>query len=340
MSTGNGNGRVPVQLIPPEPPGPRRGFLRGRFARRARKPISRARSFTIAIGLFIVTVVSTLAAGVDFATAYAENRIPAFDDFLGAYVRAFHDPQSLLIGLPFAATILGILLVHELGHYFTCRYYALAATYPYFIPAPTFIGTMGAFIRIRSPIINRKSLFDVGLSGPVVGFAVAVPAMAVAILQSKVVPGISASDISFGVPLAMRILAALLRPGVVVTDLLLNPIGRAAWVGLLATSLNLLPGGQLDGGHVLYSLASGAHKHATLITALALAPLAWFWPGWIIWAILLLAIGFRHPPLMDRFEPLDMKRRVWAGVGLAIFILSFMPAPIIKLGGWWSSLFG
>jgi membrane-associated protease RseP (regulator of RpoE activity) len=298
--------------------------------------MSRGKSLAIAIGLFIVTVASTLAAGVDFATAYAENRMPAFDDFLGAYVRGFHDPRVLLMGLPFAATVLGILLVHELGHYFTCRYYGLAASFPYFIPAPTFIGTMGAFIRIRSPIINRKSLFDVGLSGPVVGFAVAIPAMAFAVLHSKIVPGIGEnSDLTFGVPLAMKILSSILRPGVAASDLLLNPIGRGAWVGLFATSLNLLPAGQLDGGHVLYSLAGGAHKRATLITALALAPLAYFWPGWFIWAVLLLAIGFRHPPLMDRWEPLDTKRRVWAGVGLAIFVLCFMPAPIIVRGGWW-----
>lgn len=334
MPNGNGNGRVPVQMIPPEPLPGGAGFPRGMYMPRVRK----GRSLAIAIGLFVVTVASTLAAGVDFATAYAENRMPAFDDFLGAYVRAFHDPRTLLIGLPFAATVLGILLVHELGHYFTCRYYGLAASFPYFIPAPTFIGTMGAFIRIRSPIINRKSLFDVGLSGPVVGFLVAIPAMAYAILHSKVVPGIgSSSEITFGVPLAMRLLTALLRPGVAAGDLLLNPIGRAAWVGLFATSLNLLPGGQLDGGHVLYSLASGAHRQATLITAMALAPLAYFWPGWIIWAILLLAIGFRHPPLMDRWEPLDAKRRAWAAVGAAIFALSFMPVPIILRGGWWNS---
>src|ERR1700704_4786800 len=143
-----------------------------------------------------------------------------------------HDPQVLLTGVPFAFTLLGILLAHELGHYFACRYYGISASYPYFIPAPTLIGTLGAFIRIRSPIYNRKALFDVGLAGPVVGFLFAIPALAIAVLYSKVIP-FSERDatIVFGHPLALRFLTAILRPGMRPGDLLLHPVGRAAWVG-------------------------------------------------------------------------------------------------------------
>ena len=330
IGNGNGSGHVPVDLLPLEVPSQRVIIPHPVY-----KPPQRgARSLAIAIGLFAMTVVSTLAAGVEFSAAYAQNHAPAMDDFFHVYFLALRDPRALLTGLPFAVTLMGILLAHELGHFFACRYYRMSASFPYFIPAPTLFGTLGAFIRIRSAIVNRKALFDVGISGPVVGFIFAVPALAVAILHSRVVPGAD-SDVqfSFGVPLAMKLLTSLLRPGVAAGDLLLNPVGRAAWVGLFVTSLNLLPAGQLDGGHILYSLASGFHKRATLIVAIALVPLAYFWLGWILWAVVLLAIGFRHPPLLDRWEPLDSKRRLWAAVALAIFVLSFMPAPLILHGG-------
>ncbi len=331
FENGNGNGRVPVETLPVETP---RVYIPPRVYA---PPGNQRRSLAIALTLFAVTIVTTLAAGAEFGRAYAQDKAPEFDSFLGVYVDAYHNPRILLYGLPFAATLLGILLAHELGHFFACRHYKLSASFPYFLPLPTMIGSMGAFIRIRSPITNRKSLFDVGLSGPVVGFVFAIPAMAFAILHSKIVPGIDAnSAVLFGEPLAMRCLLAILRPGVAAGDILLNPVGRAAWVGLFATSLNLLPGGQLDGGHILYSLASGAHKRATLVLALALVPLVYFWPGWLLWAILLLAIGFRHPPLMDRREGLDTRRRIWAVAGLVIFVMCFMPVPIYFHGPWWN----
>ena len=237
----------------------------------------------------------------------------------------------MLAGVPFAFTLIGILLAHELGHFFACRYYGISASYPYFLPAPTLIGTLGAFIRIRSPIYNRKALFDVGLAGPVVGFLFAVPALAIAIFYSRVVPLSDAhSSIVFGQPLVMRLLVAVLRPGVAPGDLLLHPVGRAAWVGLFATALNLLPGGQLDGGHILYSVASKYHRKITLAVALLLIPLGlFFWNGWILWSVLLLAIGFRHPPLLNRWEKLDRTRLVWAAVAVLMFILCFMPMPVM-----------
>jgi membrane-associated protease RseP (regulator of RpoE activity) len=287
------------------------------------------RSLFIAIAMLLLTAISTLAAGAQFAAAYAAGRQPALDDFAVSYFQPFFQPRLFLLGVPFAVTLLGILLAHELGHYFACRYYRIQATYPFFIPAPTLIGTLGAFIRIRSPIVNRRALFDVALAGPLVGFLVAVPALAVAIAKSKFVLGAPDGLVVFGQPLIERILEALLRPGIAHETLLLHPVGRAAWVGIFATALNLLPAGQLDGGHILYALYSEKHRRVTLAVAVLLVPLAiHYWLGWFMWAVLLIAIGFRHPPLIDRWEPLDRRRRSWALVALAIFVLCFMPAPL------------
>jgi membrane-associated protease RseP (regulator of RpoE activity) len=289
------------------------------------------KSLAIAIVLFGLTLVSTLAVGAQYAAAYASGQSPDFDALFSMYAALLTHPQLLLAGAPFAFTLIGILLAHELGHFFACRYYGISASYPYFLPAPTLIGTLGAFIRIRSPIYNRKALFDMGLAGPVVGFLFAVPALAIAIYYSRVVPLADAhASVVFGQPLVMRLLVRMIRPGVAPGDLLLHPVGRAAWVGLFATALNLLPGGQLDGGHILYSVASKHHKKITLALALLLIPLGLvYWKGWILWAVLLLAIGFRHPPLLNRWEKLDRTRLIWAAVAAAIFILCFMPMPVM-----------
>lgn len=280
--------------------------------------------------LFFLTVISTLAVGAEFATSYASNRAPFADGF-AFYLDILRQPGLLLLGIPFSFTLLAILGAHELGHYFACRYYGIAATYPYFIPAPTLIGTMGAFIRIRSTIVNRRALFDVGLSGPVVGFLFAVPALAIAIAGSKVVPAAEVqSSFVFGEPLLSRMLMAILRPGVSAADLFLHPVGRAAWVGLFATALNLLPAGQLDGGHIVYALSSRYHRRISLAVALALIPLGLFlkWHGWLLWAGLLLAFGFRHPRLLDPYVHLDSRRRAWAIAALIIFLLCFIPVPL------------
>ncbi len=308
-------------------------------------------SLLLAISLFLTTVLTTLAVGAQFAMAYANNQAPFSNDFnlLGYYAAIFSEPALLLLGLPFSFTLLGILLAHELGHFYACRFYGIAASYPYFIPAPTLIGTMGAFIRIRSPIVNRKALFDVGLAGPVVGFLFALPALALAIAYSKVIPAAQVnSTLFFGHPLLERLLAAILRPGVPVENIFLHPVGRAAWVGLFATALNLIPAGQLDGGHIVYSVASEKHRQISLTVAAALillggpALLASFgvrvplalanqWPGWGFWGVLLLTLGFRHPPLLDRWEPIDAPRRMWALVAVVIFALCFMPIPFVIL---------
>ena len=328
MSGGNGHRQFPTEVtvepigvriqIPPPYGPPQRDY----------------RSAAIAAVLFVLTVFSTLAVGTEFAAAYQANSAPFTNGSIFPYAAVLHHPALLLTGLPFAFTLMGILLAHELGHFFACRYYRIPASYPYFIPAPTLIGTLGAFIRIRAPIINRKALFDVGLAGPVVGFLFALPALAGAIAVSKVVPGAQSQGwLLFGNPPLVKLLEAVLRPNVRSGDLLLNPVGRAAWVGLFVTALNLLPASQLDGGHIVYALASEKHRLLSLLVVIALVPMSWLWSGWLLWAVLLLLIGFRHPPLLDRWDPLDAKRRFWAVIALVIFLLCFTPIPFsVHLG--------
>jgi membrane-associated protease RseP (regulator of RpoE activity) len=294
-------------------------------------PRPKRRSLVIAVVLFVLTVLSTLAVGTEFQLSYLEARAP-FENGFGFYLEIWREPRLLVLGLPFSFTLLTILLAHELGHYFACRYYGIAASYPYFIPAPTIIGTMGAFIRIRSPIVNRKALFDVGLAGPVVGFLFAVPALIFGIEYSKILsPGTIRPVVLFGQPLLARWLVQWTHPDIGAATVFLHPVARAAWVGMFATALNLLPVGQLDGGHIVYALASGKHRKISLAFVGVLMVLGIvFWKGWLFWAGLLLVIGFRHPALIDRWEPIDAKRWIWAGIALMIFVVCFMPVPLAE----------
>ena len=326
MSEGNGSGRIPVEIFEPNFPPAMEWPPRPAY-RAKRRPLWPA------LVLFLLTVISTLAVGAEFAQSYAQDRQPFSGDQnpFAMIVVVLRHPSALALGIPFSFTLLGILLAHEMGHYFAGRYYGIDVSYPYFIPAPTLFGTFGAFIRIRSPITTRRALFDVGIAGPVVGFAIAVPAMAWAIAHSKVLPGVQENAaILFGTPLLMRLLIAIYHPGVHAEWLLLHPVGRAAWVGLFATALNLLPAWQLDGGHIVYSVASRHHQRISLAVGLCLVGLGTFgWTGWVMWGVLLLVLSlrFRHPPLLDRWEPLDATRRLWAAAALVIFLLCFTPWP-------------
>jgi membrane-associated protease RseP (regulator of RpoE activity) len=290
------------------------------------------RSLVLATGLFSLTLLTCLVAGAQFAAAYAHNQAASFDAFFQAFRLAYLHPSFLLTGLPFAFTLLIILLAHELGHYFACRHHHIYSSYPFFIPAPTLIGTFGAFILIRSPIRSSRALFDVGASGPLVGFVFALPALAYGVLHARVIPELNLdpnADVVFGVPLILKLAAAVLQPNAHASDLLLHPVGRAAWVGLFATALNLLPVGQLDGGHIVRSLSARAHRWVSLLLPLALIPLGIFlWHGWLIWAVILLGLRFfRMPPIYDP-TPLDPNRRFGAFLALVVFILCFMPSPI------------
>jgi membrane-associated protease RseP (regulator of RpoE activity) len=289
-------------------------------------------SLLLAIALFFVTLVTSLIAGAHFAAAYAHNQSASFDAFVQMFRIAYRHPAALLAGFPFALTLLTILLAHELGHYYACRHHHIRSTYPFFIPGPTLIGTFGAFILIRSPIRSARALFDVGASGPFVGFVVALPALVYGVLHAKIIPSFtsdSTSDVIFGTPLILQLVSAVVHPNANVGDLLLHPVGRAAWVGLFATALNLLPVGQLDGGHIVRSVSPRAHRIISLLLPIALVPLAiWQWPGWYFWAALLLGLRFfRSAPIYDP-TPLDPNRRFGAAIALIVFILCFMPKPL------------
>lgn len=279
--------------------------------------------------LFILTVGTTTFVGARIVENFQQNR-PAFDieEDIDAYVEIWKDPSRIPAGMLFSVPLLVILLAHEFGHYLACVHYRLDASLPYFLPAPTFIGTLGAFIRIRSPIYSRRELFDVGVAGPVAGFVFLLPALGIGLAYSKMVPGIAEQgDLVFGVPLLVRFLEVLVFPGVPSADIYLHPVARAAWVGIFATALNLLPFGQLDGGHLLYSATGERFRVLTRVFWAILAALGYlYWP-WLIWAAFLFFFGLKHPALYDP-EPLSVGRKRMAILSVMIFFISFMPVPI------------
>jgi membrane-associated protease RseP (regulator of RpoE activity) len=288
------------------------------FIAEARRPIP-----WINVVLFAVTCVTTTIVGAvlmaDFKDTLGEN----LDQFLFSLVRS---PSMLISGLPFSVAIMTILMAHEMGHYLTCRYYRIDASLPYFIPWIT--GTMGAFIRIRSRIPDRASLLEVGIAGPIAGFVLAVPACIIALVHSTFI-NTPEHYFGFGEPLVFKALAALLgKTAPAGMELRLHPIGYAAWFGFFATALNLLPVGQLDGGHVSYSLLRGLHKKISQAIVLVLIPFGiFYWQGWIVWTAVLLFLGVRHPMTVDDNIPLQ-PRHFWLGwIGLAMFVLCFMPMP-------------
>ncbi len=282
------------------------------------------------LALFVLTVLTTLIVGTHIALNYAQN-VPVFDwdVSLSFFRELWRHPGLLSMGAPFSFTLLAILLAHELGHYLTCRYYGIRVTYPYFIPAPTLIGTLGAFIRIKSPIINRRELFDVGLSGPIAGFVLAIPALILAMFLTKAdLPAGMPQSITLGHPLALILLAKIFRSGASPAEIILHPVGCAAWVGLLATALNLLPVGQLDGGHILYAVLGDKCRNISRAFILVLLVLGYFcWYGWIAWAVILFFLGLRHPRLIEPEEPLGRERKLLAMVAALILALTFLPTP-------------
>lgn len=287
--------------------------------------------------LLVATIFTTLVVGARMEFNFLHN-LPAFsltDNSLGFFpvIWAFAQPSRLLLGIPFAATLMLILLAHEMGHYLYCVYYGTYATLPFFIPAPTLIGTFGAFIRIRSPIRSRAALFDIGIAGPIAGFVVAVLVLAVSLPLSKL-PVFGAPSSQLGYPLIFKLAWPLTAVGRAHPHALpivyLHPMAIAAWVGMFATALNLLPGGQLDGGHIVYAIAPRLHKWVTRLTILALIPLALYCSEvWALWAVLLGFSGMRHPPV-PRWPEVGGGRRWIAILGLLMLILTFAPAPFEK----------
>ena len=279
--------------------------------------------------LFLLTLLSTTVVGAGFAQSFALNLPSSFDGDLYGYVRMWRQPSFLLQGLPFSLTLLTILMAHEMGHFLTARYYGVDVSLPYFLPAPTLIGTMGAFIRIRSAIFSKRALFDIGIAGPLAGFVVLLAPLVVGLALSRVSPGaVHHSDLVFGSPLLLQLFERIAFPGARPEDIYLHPVARAAWVGMLATALNLLPIGQLDGGHILYAFAGEKTRWLSRFFVALLIPMGFFFAySWLLWAVLLFFFGMRHPVIYDPY-PIG-RARTWLGIAaLIILILTFTLSPV------------
>ena len=277
------------------------------------------------MALFLATLATTMLQGAQYHAGFLadfSNDIPRVELLQGAW---------------YSLTILAILGIHELGHYFACRYYRVDASLPYFLPVPLVpTGTFGAFIRIRQRIPTKAMLFDIGAAGPIAGFVVAVPALFAGVALSRVTP-LPPTDtvglVTLGEPLLFRAAAWLiwgaLPDGHAIN---LHPMGFAAWFGLLMTALNLFPIGQLDGGHISYAALGPRSTTLTLWGVAVVVGLTFISLSWLLWAVLmvamLLALGPRHPPTLDDDVPLDGRRRWIALATAAIFVLCFTPAPI------------
>lgn len=300
----------------------------------------KSRPYWLHLLLLLLTMLSTLIVG---AQLYANFRhgLAAFtvgNEVLPLFSPRWiwQHPSRLIMGIPFSAALMTILLAHEMGHFLFCERYGVEATLPFFLPAPTLIGTMGAFIRIKSPIRSRKALFDIGIAGPIAGFAFAAPLLVVGLALSRpLTPSIGKESFDIGFPLvfhfAHRLVAAFGGNATPLNQMALHPIAVAAWVGMLATALNLLPGGQLDGGHMVFAFAPRAHKWVTRVTVLVLAVLSGFWLGWLLWAVFLGFTGWRHPAV-PVWPGLNTGRRVMAFLALALLLITVVPAPILGQG--------
>jgi Zn-dependent protease len=285
---------------------------------------------------FFLTLFSTLVVGarMEFNFMHQQPVFSLNDDSISLFPLgwALQTPSNLLLGLPFSLTLMFILFAHEMGHYLYARHYRVYATLPFFVPFPSLIGTLGAFIRIKSPIPSRAALFDIGIAGPIAGFIPACIALVTGLSLSRPLAAAPPPDFQLGFPLAFHWMARVLHIGVPLTSLSLHPIAAAAWVGLFATSLNLLPGGQLDGGHIAFSVSPSLHRWISLLTVVALIPLAkYFWTGWLLWAVLLTITG-RHP-MVPHYPAVTGQRRGIASFALLILVLSFTPAPFTHSSG-------
>ncbi len=278
---------------------------------------SRGSRFAVPILLFLATVLTTLLAG-----AYQEGGDP------------IRYPGDLAKGVSFSFTLMTILFVHEMGHYVTSKRYGVRTTLPFFIPGPWppfgLIGTFGAFIRMKSPILKKRALLDIGAAGPIAGFVIAALAVCIGLYSSKIVK-LEESDalLHLGDPLIFSLLLHLMgKTPPVGYDIVLNSMAFAGWIGFFVTSLNLLPIGQLDGGHIAYALLGKKQQYVSVGMVFVLLALGMMgWPGWYVWAILSLLLGVRHPPILDEEVPLDVGHRLVGWGSLLLFVLTFIPVP-------------
>jgi len=295
-------------------------------------------TWPLAVVLFLATFFAATTLGAAWVLFTRTDVTTDLLPWLGprAIRTVWSDPVLLRTGLAFSLPTLFILLCHELGHYLTCRHYRLPATPPLFLPAPFGLGTLGAFIRIRGPIRTKKELFDVGISGPLAGLIALLPFLFYGIAHSTVasIAPVTPDEASAfllvpGHCLAIQLTASwLLGPMPANGVLDLHPAALAAWVGLLATALNLLPLGQLDGGHVLYASFGRLQRKLAIPLLLLLALAGFLWGGWWIWCVLILVMGPYHPRVADEHVPLDRTRMALAFLALILFVLCFMPTPV------------
>jgi len=254
-----------------------------------------------------------------------------FSTLIAGTMNAGYNPlivKNLIHGLSFSLSIMIILGGHELGHFFLARKNGVMATYPYFIPAPQIIGTFGAVIKIKSPIPSKDALVEIGAAGPITGFILAIIATIIGLKFSHIVPVKTIKGLTLGNNLIFFLLEGLVHPGLKSDfDLLIHPVAFSGWIGFLVTALNLLPVGQLDGGHISYAFFGKYHKYVSIAMIGLCLGLGMLWPGWIVWGILLVLIGWRHPPPLDNVTPLSMRSKVIGGVSLLIFILCLTPVP-------------
>ncbi len=278
--------------------------------------------------LFIATLISVLLLG----TIIAAGEIDLADPALAADIMANLLP-NLWRGLPYAISLLLILGAHELGHYFAARRHKLSVSLPYFIPAPppfSLFGTFGAFIQLREPMRNRKVLLDVGAAGPLIGLAFAVPILYIGLSTSPIEP-LGPSGLVEGNSLLyaftkMLVFGRFLPDGQV--DVLLNQLAQAGWTGLLVTALNLMPIGQLDGGHILYSLVGDIARRLYYPFLFAVVALVLFISeAWLLWLVLLFLFGRIYAAPLDTITPMDTRRKLIAVFSLAVFVLTFVPIP-------------
>jgi len=311
--------------------------------------------------LFILTAISVLFAGTYYTLAgnYDGPANPNFRTLLPYFIKSAGG------GAAFAVSLLAILLAHEFGHYLAGRYHKTHVTLPYFIPFPLNFGTLGAFIQLKEPPKNRRILLDIGIAGPIAGLVVAIPVVILGLSLSQISPipahlpqgqilQIEGNSILYLLSKFLVFGKLLPEPGSYGSlppllywiryfftgqpvplggvDVMLHPVAWAGWAGLLVTALNLIPAGQLDGGHVLYVLLGKRASALLPVILIALALLGLVWPGWWLWAFLIFLLGRSHAEPLDQITALDPQRQAVAVLGLVIFILVFTPVPLLAVG--------
>jgi Zn-dependent protease len=336
--TGSLNALHALGVLTQSPPtAPRASWLAAAFRRwRAHLyPGQNFREFGVPAILLALSMVTTTAIGARFMQNFQEG-LPtvAAEGDLWPWPWLLAHPASLLLGWPFSLALLSILLAHEFGHYIACRIHGIRVTLPWVLPAPTLSGTAGAVIQIRSRIPNRSALMDVGIYGPLAGYIVSLGVIALGYCFSHPEPLQHAQPlVSFGNPLTLRLvhmIVAWFRPGVPEFGSSNHPVLVAGWIGLFITALNLIPGGQLDGGHILYAVSPRLHKVSTwVMPALLVVCGVFFWVGWLLWGLLLLIPAMRHHRVGSE-QPLSRKRFLLAAAAVAVFALTFSIEPFFS----------